>query len=164
MPTKATTKPVKKTANKASAKIAPKQIVNAKSPNSGNSSKAGKSAPAKKANKPAVSASAKANKTAKPNIKAIVSKKTSGAAKNTSRKTGPSKGRGRVTSPSGPLSSAVVSVLKRVRRPLSCAEITDALLKKNYQFTHPDPKRIVSIRIYKLKGVQQTGPGRFTAA
>ncbi len=79
-------------------------------------------------------------------------------------KTGPKKGRGRVTSPSGPLSSAVVAVLKRLKRPMSCAEITDSLLKKGYQFTHPEPKRILSIRIYKLKGVKQTGPGRFTAA
>lgn len=99
--------------------------------------------PAAKANKPAAKAKA-------PAVKANKNQKA--------------KGRGRVTSPSGPLSSAVVSVLKRSRRPMSCAEITDALLKKNYVFTHPEPKRIVSIRIYKLKGVKQTGPGRFAAA
>ena len=113
-------------------------------------------APAKKVIKAKAAAkpAAKASKPA-PKAKATAAK---------TNKTSKAKGRGRVTSPSGPLSSAVVSVLKRGRRPMSCAEITDALIKKNYVFTHPEPKRIVSIRIYKLKGVQQTGPGRFTAA
>ncbi len=145
MPKKATLKPVKKAASKTAAK----KIVKAAAPTK--PVKAVKPVKATKSAKPAKTAKvapAKAAKSSSPKV----------------AKTGPKKGRGRVTSPSGPLSAAVVSVLKRSKRPLSCAEITDALIKKNYQFTHPEPKRIVSIRIYKLKGVQQTGPGRFTAA
>lgn len=128
-------KAISKPTKKAASKAAPKKIVKAT-----------------KVNKPA----AKAVKAAPKKIVKAIPKKAS--------KTGPKKGRSRVTSASGPLSTAVVAILKRVKRSLSCAEITEALLKKNYQFTHPEPKRIVSIRIYKLKGVKQTGPGRFTAA
>ncbi|MEO7931907.1 MAG: hypothetical protein ABIT76_01990 [Chthoniobacterales bacterium] len=141
MPKKATPKPVKKAAPKAAAKKIVKAAAPAKPVKAAKATKPVKAAPAK-------TAPAKATKPAPAKVS----------------KTGPKKGRGRVTSPSGPLSAAVVSVLKRSKRPLSCAEITEALIKKNYQFTHPEPKRIVSIRIYKLKGVEQTGPGRFTAA
>lgn len=137
MPKKATPKPVKKAAVKA----APKKVVKvAKPAKVVKAAKPAKAAPVVKAKPVKVSPVAKAGKT------------------------GPKKGRGRVTSASGPLSTAVVAVLKRIKRPASCAEITDALIKKGYQFTHPEPKRIVSIRIYKLKGVKQTGPGRFTSA
>jgi hypothetical protein len=117
-----------------------------------------KKAAPKAAPKKAVKAPAAKVAKAKPSKAAKPAKATKPA------KTGPKKGRGRVTSPSGPLSAAVVAIMKRVKRPMSCAEITDALLKKGYVFTHPEPKRIVSIRIYKLKGVKQTGPGRFTNA
>jgi adenylate kinase len=177
MPKKATPKPVKK----AAAKAAPKKTIKAAAPvTPAKPAKATKAAKPVKSTKaaapvkaaPAKAAPAKAPAKAKTPAKAVKPAKAAPAkaapakakAPAKANKTGPVKGRGRVTSASGPLSNAVVAVLKRARRPLSCAEITDALLKKNYQFTHPEPKRIVSIRIYKLKGVQQTGPGRFTAA
>lgn len=135
MPKKAATKPVKKPAAAAKpAAPAPKKTAVAKAP-----VKAAKPAAPVKAAKPA-----KAPKKSKP------------------AKTGPKKGQGRVTSPSGPLSTAVVAILKRFKRPLSCREIGEALAKKGYVFTHPEPRRILSIRIYKLKGVKKVSAGRFT--
>lgn len=143
MPKKATKKVVTKAPSKASVKPAVKPV---------KAVKAAKAAPAKATKAAPASKAPKAAKVAPKAVKAVKASKP--AAK---------KGRGRVTSPSGPLSTAVVSVLKRSKRPLRAGEITEALLKKNYIFTHPDPKRILSIRIYKLKGVKQTGPGLFTA-
>jgi len=164
MPKKAASKPDKKAAPKAAAKKTAKPAATSKP------LKAAKpAAKEKKASKTAAPAKAvKPLKAAKlapaPPPKAAPAPKAVPAKASKTSKSGPKKGRGRVTSPSGPLSTAVVSVLKRARRPLNCAQITEALIKKEYQFTHPEPKRIVSIRIYKLKGVKQTGPALFTAA
>lgn len=147
----------KKVVTKASPKAAVKPAVKAVKP-----LKAAKAAPAKAVkavSKVAPKAAPKAEPKAAPKAAPKVALKAAPKAVKPAAK----KGRGRVTSPSGPLSTAVVSVLKRVKRPLRAGEITEALLKKNYIFTHPDPKRILSIRIYKLKGVKQTGPGLFTA-
>ena len=75
---------------------------------------------------------------------------------------GRSRGR-RSSSPSGPLAPAVVKVLKTRSAPMSVAEILDGLNASGYKFTSPEPKKNLFARIYRLKGVRQVGPGRFTA-
>ena len=75
---------------------------------------------------------------------------------------GRSRGR-RSSSPSGPLAPAVVKVLKTRSNPMSVAEILEGLNASGYKFTSPEPKKNLFARIYRLKGVRQVGPGRFTA-
>jgi hypothetical protein len=84
------------------------------------------------------------------------------AATGTTSANGRSRGR-RSTSPSGPLAPAVVKVLKSRSNPMSVAEILDGLNANGYKFTSPEPKKNLFARIYRLKGVRQVGPGRFTA-
>lgn len=162
MPTKAKSTPAKKPAPAAkpvARKVAVAPV--AKPAKAAPAAKAAKPAKPAKAVKPAKAAKAAPAAVVAPVAPAPVVKTVKGKKP---AKTGPKKGRGRVTSPSGPLSTAVVAVLKRFKRPLSCREITEALLKKGYVFTHPEPKRILSIRIYKLKGVKKVSAGRFTFA
>jgi hypothetical protein len=74
------------------------------------------------------------------------------------------RGRGRrSTSPTGPLAPAVVQVLKSKSSPMSVSEILDGLLSNGYKFASPEPKKNLFARIYRLKGVKQVGPGKFTA-
>lgn len=74
------------------------------------------------------------------------------------------KGRGRrSTSPTGPLAPAVVQVLKSKNSPMSVSEILDGLFANGYKFASPEPKKNLFARIYRLKGVKQVGPGKFTA-
>ena len=76
----------------------------------------------------------------------------------------PVRGRGRrSTSPTGPLAPAVVQVLKSKSSPMSVSEILDGLLSNGYKFASPEPKKNLFARIYRLKGVKQVGPGKFTA-
>jgi hypothetical protein len=77
----------------------------------------------------------------------------------------PSQGRGgkRRGSPSGPLAPAVVNVLRASSTPMSVSEILDGLIKSGYQYPSSEPKKNLSARIYRLKGVRQVGPGRFAA-
>jgi hypothetical protein len=75
---------------------------------------------------------------------------------------GGSRGR-RSTSPTGPLAPAVVQVLKSKDSPMSVSEILDGLLANGYKFASPEPKKNLFARIYRLKGVKQVGPGKFTA-
>jgi hypothetical protein len=75
---------------------------------------------------------------------------------------GKSRGR-RSTSPTGPLAPAVVQVLKSKDAPMSVSEILDGLTANGYQFASPEPKKNLFARIYRLKGVQQVGPGKFAA-
>ncbi|MBW0001251.1 MAG: hypothetical protein JO015_19325 [Verrucomicrobia bacterium] len=84
------------------------------------------------------------------------------AAAGTASANGRSRGR-RSTSPSGPLAPAVVKVLRAKSNPMSVAEILDGLNASGYKFTSPEPKKNLFARIYRLKGVRQVGPGRFTA-
>ncbi len=80
------------------------------------------------------------------------------------RKVTPVRGRGRrSTSPTGPLAPAVVQVLKSKNSPMSVSEILDGLLANGYRFASPEPKKNLFARIYRLKGVKQVGPGKFTA-
>jgi hypothetical protein len=80
------------------------------------------------------------------------------------RKVAPARGRGRrSTSPTGPLAPAVVQVLKSKNSPMSVSEILDGLLTNGYKFASPEPKKNLFARIYRLKGVKQVGPGKFTA-
>jgi len=76
-----------------------------------------------------------------------------------------SQGRGgkRRGSPSGPLAPAVVEVLKGSNTPMSVSEILEGLIKSGYQYPSAEPKKNLSARIYRLKGVRQVGPGRFAA-
>ena len=76
--------------------------------------------------------------------------------------TGTSRGR-RSTSPTGPLAPAVVNVLKSRNTPMSVSEILDGLLSNGYKFASPEPKKNLFARIYRLKGVKQVGPGKFSA-
>lgn len=75
---------------------------------------------------------------------------------------GKSRGR-RSTSPTGPLAPAVVQVLKSKDSPMSVSEILDGLFSNGYQFASPEPKKNLFARIYRLKGVQKVGPGKFAA-
>jgi hypothetical protein len=80
------------------------------------------------------------------------------------KKVAPVRGRGRrSTSPTGPLAPAVVQVLKSRSSPMSVSEILDGLLTNGYKFASPEPKKNLFARIYRLKGVKQVGPGKFTA-
>ena len=80
------------------------------------------------------------------------------------KKVAPVRGRGRrSTSPTGPLAPAVVQVLKSKNSPMSVSEILDGLLSNGYKFASPEPKKNLFARIYRLKGVKQVGPGKFTA-
>ena len=73
-------------------------------------------------------------------------------------------GRGRRRgSPSGPLAPAVVTVLKAKGAPMSVAEILEGLRASGYRYPSADPKKNLSARIYRLKGVKQVGPGQFAA-
>ncbi len=72
------------------------------------------------------------------------------------------KGRSRPKSPTGELGPAVHKVLARAGRPLSTAEIMEGLMADKYVFTSSSPKQTLSARVYKLKGLRQTGPGTFT--
>lgn len=74
------------------------------------------------------------------------------------------KGRRRPKSPTGELGPAVHRVLARAGRPLSTAEIMEGLMADKYVFTSSSPKQTLSARVYKLKGLRQTGPGTFTLA
>jgi hypothetical protein len=80
------------------------------------------------------------------------------------KKVAPVGGRGRrSTSPTGPLAPAVVQVLNSKSSPMSVSEILDGLLSNGYKFASPEPKKNLFARIYRLKGVKQVGPGKFTA-
>lgn len=80
------------------------------------------------------------------------------------KRVAPVRGRGRrSTSPTGPLAPAVVQVLKSKSSPMSVSEILDGLLSNGYKFASPEPKKNLFARIYRLKGVKQVGPGKFTA-
>ena len=74
------------------------------------------------------------------------------------------RGRGpRRGSPSGPLAPAVVTVLKAKGAPMSVAEIVEGLRANGYRYPSADPKKNLSARIYRLKGVKQVAPGQFAA-
>jgi hypothetical protein len=75
---------------------------------------------------------------------------------------GRSRGR-RSTSPTGPLAPAVVQVLKSRELPMNVSEILEGLTSNGYKFASPEPKKNLFARIYRLKGVKQVGPGKFTA-
>lgn len=64
---------------------------------------------------------------------------------------------------SGPLAPAVVRVLRSRGSPMGVSEILDGLLANGYKFNSPEPKKNLFARIYRLKGVKQVAPGRFTA-
>jgi hypothetical protein len=75
---------------------------------------------------------------------------------------GRSRGR-RSTSPTGPLAPAVVQVLQSRELPMNVSEILEGLMSNGYKFASPEPKKNLFARIYRLKGVKQVGPGKFTA-
>ena len=64
---------------------------------------------------------------------------------------------------SGPLAPAVVQVLKAKGTPLRVAEILEGLRANGYRYPSADPKKNLSARIYRLKGVKQVAPGQFAA-
>ena len=75
---------------------------------------------------------------------------------------GTSRGR-RSTSPTGPLAPAVVQVLRSRELPMNVSEILEGLMSNGYKFASLEPKKNLFARIYRLKGVKQVGPGKFTA-
>ena len=46
---------------------------------------------------------------------------------------------------------------------MSVSEILEGLNTNGYKFTSPEPKKNLFARIYRLKGVRQVGPGKFSA-
>ena len=77
------------------------------------------------------------------------------------RKRSPLLGVKRAASPTGPLSPAVVAVLKTKRKPMNVGDILTGLTANGYQFNSAEPKKNLAARIYRLKGVKQAGPGLF---
>jgi hypothetical protein len=57
----------------------------------------------------------------------------------------------------------VVQVLKAKGTPLRVAEILEGLRANGYRYPAADPKKNLSARIYRLKGVKQVAPGQFAA-
>ena len=47
--------------------------------------------------------------------------------------------------------------------PMNVSEILEGLMSNGYKFASPEPKKNLFARIYRLKGVKQVGPGKFTA-
>jgi hypothetical protein len=92
----------------------------------------------------------------------VVAKRGSGRKAVAVASVGRSRGR-RSTSPTGPLAPAVVQVLKSRELPMNVSEILAGLMSNGYKFASPEPKKNLFARIYRLKGVKQVGPGKFTA-
>lgn len=67
----------------------------------------------------------------------------------------------RNTANSRPLAESVAEVLREHGKALKVSEIFEGLTSSGFQFTSPDPKKNLAVRIYKLKGVKQVGPGKF---
>ena len=88
--------------------------------------------------------------------------KRGGGRKAVAASVGRSRGR-RSTSPTGPLAPAVVQVLQSKEMPMNVSEILEGLMSNGYKFASPEPKKNLFARIYRLKGVKQVGPGKFTA-
>jgi hypothetical protein len=63
----------------------------------------------------------------------------------------------------GTLRPAVVTILKKGKKPLKTAEIYDALVAQGYNFTFKEAKKVLGIRLYKMLGVQPLGGGLFKA-
>jgi hypothetical protein len=92
----------------------------------------------------------------------VVAKRGGGRKAVAASSVGRSRGR-RSTSPTGPLAPAVVQVLQSKEMPMNVSEILDGLMSNGYKFASPEPKKNLFARIYRLKGVKQVGPGKFTA-
>ena len=54
-------------------------------------------------------------------------------------------------------------MLKAKGAPMGVAEILQGLRANGYRYAAADAKKNLGARIYRLKGVKQVGPGRFTA-
>ena len=80
------------------------------------------------------------------------------------RKRSPLLGLKRATSPTGPLSPAVVAVLKTKNKPMNVADILSGLTARGYVFNSAEPKKNLAARIYRLKGVKQASAGLFALA
>ena len=76
----------------------------------------------------------------------------------------PLAGRKRASSPSGPLSPAVVKVLQSKKQPMNVRDILSGLFANGYKFNSADPKKNLAARIYRLKGVKQVSSGLFGLA
>ncbi len=63
----------------------------------------------------------------------------------------------------GTLAPAVVEVLKGSKNPLTAKDIYESLASKNFQFTFPEPRKGLSMRLYRMSGVQPLGGGLFKA-
>jgi len=92
----------------------------------------------------------------------VVAKRGGGRKAVAAASVGRSRGR-RSTSPTGPLAPAVVQVLQSKEMPMNVSEILEGLMSNGYKFASPEPKKNLFARIYRLKGVKQVGPGKFTA-
>lgn len=77
------------------------------------------------------------------------------------RRVSPLKGKKRSASPSGPLGDAVSKVMKRAGHPLSVNAVLEELKNDKYVWNVADPKKNLSARIYKLKGIRKVSPGLF---
>ncbi len=73
----------------------------------------------------------------------------------------PLAGKKRPVSPSGPLAPAVGKILEKAGKPISVNDIYESLVKADYVFTTPDPKKNLYARIHALKGVKRVGSGLF---
>ena len=76
----------------------------------------------------------------------------------------PLAGQKRASSPSGPLSPAVVKVLQVKKQPMNVRDILSGLLANGYKFNSAEPKKNLAARIYRLKGVKQVSSGLFGLA
>ena len=80
------------------------------------------------------------------------------------RRRSPLLGVKRASSPSGPLSQAVIQVLRGKSKPMNVRDIYAGLTATGYKFTAAEPKKNLAARVYRLKGVKQVGTGMFALA
>ena len=120
--------------------------------------------PGRKPGRPAKKAAPSGRKPGRPPKAAKVAKAEEAAkpAKTDGRnRTSPFKGKKRPSSPSGPLGPAVAKVLSRAGGALTVDAILEGLKKDKYVWNVANPKGNLSARLYTLKGVKKTSPGKF---
>jgi hypothetical protein len=64
----------------------------------------------------------------------------------------------------GGLAQAIREVLAASEKPLNVSGVYDALIAGGYIFSFPEPKKGLSMRMYRIKGVKPLGEGLFAAA
>jgi hypothetical protein len=83
-----------------------------------------------------------------------------------SKESGASKKKSNGSEPAGTgvgLTQAIREVLSASGKPLNVSGIYDALIARNYAFSFSEPKKGLSMRMYRISGVKPLGQGMFAA-